>query len=58
VQTSNVEDTQALREVCSWAQSFFGSPSRAMEAHAMMQGFFELPRAKAQYAFDHLRLGR
>jgi hypothetical protein len=57
-ETASAEDTHVLREVCSWAQGFFGSPSRAMEAHALLQGFLELPRAKAQYAFDNLRLGR
>jgi len=49
---------ELLEEICSWAKGFFGSRESALNAHAMLQGFLELPKDDVSYAFAHLQLSR
>jgi len=51
-------DVDVLKETCGYAKRFFGNRANALEAHAMLQAFFELPRGEVEFAFDNLRLDR
>lgn len=49
------KDLATAREILSFARSHFGSVNRAIEAHRMMQAFFEMPLVDVVAGFNHLK---
>jgi len=51
-------DVDVLKETVGYAKRFFGNAASALEAHSMLQAFFELPRGEVEFALNNLRLDR